>query len=67
MATLLDLLLDLLLDRLPDLLGDCDIAPIGAAFRALGAALKVLHPDEACARDVYGAAVFLLRPDLHIA
>ena len=28
---------------------------------------KVLHLDEPRVRDVYGASVFLLRPDLHIA
>ncbi len=38
-----------------------------AAFRALGAPLDVLHLDEPRVREVYGASVFLLRPDLHIA
>jgi 2-polyprenyl-6-methoxyphenol hydroxylase-like FAD-dependent oxidoreductase len=50
-----------------DLRGDCDTAPLEAAFRALGAPLKVLRLDEARVRDMYGAAAFLLRPDLHIA
>ena len=50
-----------------DLRGDCDAASIEAAFRAIGAPLKVLHLDEPRVRDVYGASVFLLRPDLHIA
>jgi 2-polyprenyl-6-methoxyphenol hydroxylase-like FAD-dependent oxidoreductase len=50
-----------------DLRGDCDTAPIEAAFHARGAPLKSLHLDEARVRDVYGASVFLLRPDLHIA
>ena len=50
-----------------DLRGDCDAAPLVAAFRALGAPLEVLHLDEARVRGVYGASVFLLRPDLHIA
>ena len=50
-----------------DLRGDCDTAPLEVAFSALGAPLKVLRLDEARVRDVYGAAVFLLRPDLHIA
>ena len=36
------------------------------AFRQRGAPLKVLHLDEKRVRDVYGASVFLLRPDLHI-
>ena len=49
-----------------DLRGDCDTAPLEAAFRALGAPLKVLRLDEARVRDMYGAAAFLLRPDLHI-
>ena len=47
--------------------GDCDAAPLVEAFRALGAPLDVLHLDEARVRQVYGASVFLLRPDLHIA
>jgi hypothetical protein len=50
-----------------DLRGDCATAPLEAAFRAVGAPLKILHLDEARVRDVYGASVFLLRPDLHIA
>jgi 2-polyprenyl-6-methoxyphenol hydroxylase-like FAD-dependent oxidoreductase len=50
-----------------DLRGDFDATPLNEAFRALGAPLKVLHLDEARVRDVYGASVFLLRPDLHIA
>jgi hypothetical protein len=35
-------------------------------FRALGAPFDVLHLDEERVRSVYGASVFLLRPDLHI-
>jgi hypothetical protein len=50
-----------------DLRGDCDAGPVAAAFRALGAPLDVLHLDEERVRRVYGASVFLLRPDLHIA
>jgi hypothetical protein len=50
-----------------DLRGDCDAGLLVAAFRALGAPLDVLHLDEARVRSVYGASVFLLRPDLHIA
>lgn len=49
-----------------DLRGDCSTAPIEAAFRAVGAPLAILHLDEARVREVYGASVFLLRPDLHI-
>ena len=50
-----------------DLRGDCPTASLEDAFRALGAPLGILHLDEARVRDVYGASVFLLRPDLHIA
>jgi hypothetical protein len=49
-----------------DLRGDCDAGPLVEVFRALGAPLDVLHLDEDRVRSVYGAAVFLLRPDLHI-
>ncbi len=50
-----------------DLRGDCDTRDIEAAFKALGAPLDVLRLDEPRVREVYGASVFLLRPDLHIA
>jgi 2-polyprenyl-6-methoxyphenol hydroxylase-like FAD-dependent oxidoreductase len=50
-----------------DLRGDCDAAPLAAAFHALRAPLDVLRLDEQRVRDIYGASVFLLRPDLHIA
>jgi len=50
-----------------DLRGDCDAGPLQAAFQALHAPLDVLHLDEQRVRSVYGASVFLLRPDLHIA
>jgi hypothetical protein len=50
-----------------DLRGDCDAEPLAAAFHTLGAPLDVLHLDEERVRNVYGASVFLLRPDLHIA
>jgi 2-polyprenyl-6-methoxyphenol hydroxylase-like FAD-dependent oxidoreductase len=50
-----------------DLRGDCDTAPLEAAFCALGAPLEILRLDEARVRGVYGASVFLLRPDVHIA
>jgi hypothetical protein len=49
-----------------DLRGDCDVGPLVAAFRAVGAPLEVLQLDEERVRSVYGAALFLLRPDLHI-
>ena len=50
-----------------DLRGDCDTAPLEAAFCVLGAPLEILRLDEARVRGVYGASVFLLRPDVHIA
>jgi hypothetical protein len=49
-----------------DLRGDCDARPLAAASRALGAPLDVLHLNEERVHTVCGAAVFLLRPDLHI-
>jgi 2-polyprenyl-6-methoxyphenol hydroxylase-like FAD-dependent oxidoreductase len=60
---------DVLADNytLLDLCGDCDAAPLAQAFRALGAPLEILRLDEERVRGVYGASVFLLRPDLHIA
>jgi hypothetical protein len=50
-----------------DLRGDCDAGPLIAAFRGLKAPLAVLRLDEPRVRGVYGASVFLFRPDLHIA
>jgi 2-polyprenyl-6-methoxyphenol hydroxylase-like FAD-dependent oxidoreductase len=50
-----------------DLRGDCDAAPVQAAFDTLGAPLAVVHRDEPRVRSVYDASIFLLRPDLHIA
>ena len=49
-----------------DLRGDCDTAPLATAFQALGAPIQVLRLNEERVRGVYGASVFLLRPDLHI-
>jgi 2-polyprenyl-6-methoxyphenol hydroxylase-like FAD-dependent oxidoreductase len=49
-----------------DLQGNCDATALARAFQARGAPLEILHLDEARVRDVYGASVFLLRPDLHI-
>jgi 2-polyprenyl-6-methoxyphenol hydroxylase-like FAD-dependent oxidoreductase len=49
-----------------DLRGDCDARPLVQAFRAMGAPLDVLNLDEERVHEVYGASVFLLRPDLHI-
>ena len=50
-----------------DLRGDADISALEAAFRARGAPLSIIRRDEKRVREVYGASVFLLRPDLHIA
>ena len=49
-----------------DLKSDAGTAAIEAAFRARGAPLAVIRRDEPRVRGVYGASVFLLRPDLHI-
>ncbi|MFO1086912.1 MAG: FAD-dependent monooxygenase [Reyranellaceae bacterium] len=49
-----------------DLTGNADTAALEAAFRARGAPLEVIRRDEARVRGVYGASLFLLRPDLHI-
>ena len=49
-----------------DLEGDADAAALEAAFRARGAPLAVIRRDEKRVRDIYGASLFLLRPDLHI-
>ncbi len=49
-----------------ELKGDADTAALKAAFRARGAPLSVIRRDEPRVRGVYGASVFLLRPDLHI-
>jgi 2-polyprenyl-6-methoxyphenol hydroxylase-like FAD-dependent oxidoreductase len=49
-----------------DLRGDCVSGPLVQAFRALGAPIEVLHLNEKRVRRIYGASMFLLRPDLHI-
>jgi 2-polyprenyl-6-methoxyphenol hydroxylase-like FAD-dependent oxidoreductase len=49
-----------------DLHGDCDAEALAGAFRAIGAPLEICRLDEERVRGVYGASVFLLRPDLHI-
>ena len=49
-----------------DLKGDADTAALEAAFRARGAPLSVVRRNEPRVRGVYGASLFLLRPDLHI-
>lgn len=49
-----------------DLTGNVDTAPLEAAFAALGAPLQVFRADEPGAREVYGAPLLLVRPDLHV-
>jgi 2-polyprenyl-6-methoxyphenol hydroxylase-like FAD-dependent oxidoreductase len=49
-----------------DLRGNAETAALEAAFRARGAPLQIIHRDEERVRGVYGASLFLLRPDLHI-
>jgi 2-polyprenyl-6-methoxyphenol hydroxylase-like FAD-dependent oxidoreductase len=49
-----------------DLRGDADTGALEAAFRARSAPLSVIRRDEKRVRGVFGASIFLLRPDLHI-
>jgi 2-polyprenyl-6-methoxyphenol hydroxylase-like FAD-dependent oxidoreductase len=49
-----------------DLTGGCDTASLEAQFANAGAPLEVLHLQEPRIRDVYGCALLLLRPDLHV-
>jgi 2-polyprenyl-6-methoxyphenol hydroxylase-like FAD-dependent oxidoreductase len=49
-----------------DLTGTGDTAPVEAAFAAHGAPLQVFRADEPGAREVYGAPLLLVRPDLHV-
>ena len=49
-----------------DLAGDADTDQVAAAFAQRGAPLQVLHLDEPGAREVYGAPLLLLRPDMHV-
>jgi 2-polyprenyl-6-methoxyphenol hydroxylase-like FAD-dependent oxidoreductase len=41
--------------------------PVAAAFRAAGVPLQVLDISSERAREVYGRALLLVRPDLHVA
>jgi 2-polyprenyl-6-methoxyphenol hydroxylase-like FAD-dependent oxidoreductase len=50
-----------------DLCGDADTKPFEKAFGAIGAPLEVVRMDEPLLRDVYNDAMFLIRPDVHIA
>jgi 2-polyprenyl-6-methoxyphenol hydroxylase-like FAD-dependent oxidoreductase len=47
--------------------GDADTTRLEQAVRETGAPITVHHLDEPHLRDLYGAHLFLLRPDLHIA
>jgi 2-polyprenyl-6-methoxyphenol hydroxylase-like FAD-dependent oxidoreductase len=49
-----------------DLTGGCDTASLEAQFAGTGAPLEVLHLQEPRIRDVYGCALLLLRPDMHV-
>jgi len=49
-----------------DLQGGADVEALAAAFAERGAPLQVLHLDEPQAREVYGAPLLLLRPDMHV-
>jgi len=49
-----------------DLQGDVDTDDVAAAFAERGAPLQVLHLDESQAREIYGAPLLLLRPDMHV-
>ncbi|MDP3173307.1 MAG: FAD-dependent monooxygenase [Phenylobacterium sp.] len=53
--------------NLLDLRGDQDTSGFEAAFKEIGARLEVKRMDEPKLRKVYNGALFLLRPDLHIA
>lgn len=50
-----------------DLSTQSETAAVEAAFRASGVPLSVLKLDEPHMREVYGASLLLLRPDLHVA
>lgn len=49
-----------------DLSGEFDTAALEAAFAAAGAPLQVFRSDEPGAREIYGAPLLLLRPDMHV-
>jgi len=44
-----------------------DTSGLERAFHARRAPFDVLSIDDACARDIYGRDLILLRPDLHVA
>jgi 2-polyprenyl-6-methoxyphenol hydroxylase-like FAD-dependent oxidoreductase len=47
--------------------GRADAAGFDEAFGAIGAPFRLLALEEPHAREVYGCAIMLLRPDMHIA
>ena len=49
-----------------DLTGRADPSGLSAAFGRFGAPFEVVSLDDPHARDVYGCALLLVRPDLHI-
>jgi len=49
-----------------DVTGSFDASTIAEAFEQLGAPLTVVSVDEPRAREVYGAGLVLLRPDMHV-
>lgn len=46
--------------------GSADAAVLTPAFAELGAPLEVVNLDEPALRNIYGAPLLLLRPDLHV-
>jgi hypothetical protein len=49
-----------------DLTGETDGGELVSAFAAIGAPLRVVGLREPRVREVYGCALLLVRPDLHI-
>ncbi len=49
-----------------DLAAEADAAPVAEAFAALGAPFETIRLNEPRLRQVYGASLLLLRPDLHV-
>ncbi len=50
-----------------DLAGDSETALLERAFSDIGAPLDVVKLNEPRLREIYGASLLLLRPDLHVA
>ncbi|RXT54243.1 hypothetical protein B5V03_02030 [Bradyrhizobium betae] len=49
-----------------DLRADSDVSDLQSEFASINAPLDVVRLDEPHVREVFGASLFLLRPDLHI-